>query len=75
MEKVFKKKDIINEILRFCRTLTQMKYNSEDDKNIKRLIAENLRNLAEIEKREVEARERAKAEKELAKLQACLYEG
>lgn len=43
------KKDYINEILRLTRILVQYKYDSEDDRNIKRLIDENLRNLGQLE--------------------------
>lgn len=67
-----KKQDYINEILRLNRVLTQTKYDADDDRNIKRLIAENLQNLAEIEKEAVEAREKAKAKKELERYQSCL---
>ena len=44
-QKKLTKKDYINEILRLTRILVQYKYDSEDDRNIKRLIDENLRNL------------------------------
>lgn len=43
------KQEYINEVLRLCRVLTQCKYNSADDKNIKRLIAENLQSIGKIE--------------------------
>ena len=43
------KQEYINEILRLCRILTQCKYNSADDENIKRLIAENLHGIGKIE--------------------------
>lgn len=43
------KQEYINEVLRLCRILTQCKYNSADDKNIKRLIAENLQCIGKIE--------------------------
>lgn len=40
------KKDYTNEILRFCKILTQSKYNAEEDKMFKKFIAENLENMA-----------------------------
>ena len=43
------KKDYINEILRLSKILVQCKYDSDDDKNIKRLIDENFRNLGQLE--------------------------
>lgn len=48
-QKKLTKKDYINEILRLTRILVQYKYDSEDDRNIKRLIDENLRNLGQLE--------------------------
>ena len=48
-QKKLTKKDYINEILRLTRILVQYKYGSEDDRNIKRLIDENLRNLGQLE--------------------------
>ncbi len=51
------KNDYINEILRLCRTLTQLKYDSDDDRVIKGLIAENLVNLGRIEARKYELKQ------------------
>lgn len=44
--KELRQNDYKNEILRFCRVLTQVKYEEEFDKTIKRLISENLDELA-----------------------------
>ncbi len=43
---MLKAKNYIDEILRFCRTLTQMKYDASDDKMLKNFIAENLNALS-----------------------------
>lgn len=43
------KNDYINEILRLCQTLTQAKYDSDDDRIIKVLIDQNLRAIGKIE--------------------------
>ena len=48
-QKKLTKKDYINEILRLTRILVQCKYDSDDDRNIKRLIDENFRNLGQLE--------------------------
>ena len=66
------KRDYINEILRLNRVLTQQKYNSEEDKHIKALIAENLREIAKIDKRNAEDREDRKYKNAVAKLNACI---
>lgn len=66
------KQAIINEILRFNRILTQQKYNSKDDKDIKRLIAENLKLLSEIEAEETTKRIRTQQKQFRANLAACL---
>ena len=43
------KQDYVNEVLRLCKTLTQLKYNCDDDRIIKRLIAENIEAIGRIE--------------------------
>ena len=42
------KKDVINEILRKVRILTQTKYDETDDKLLKKLLAEDLASLSEL---------------------------
>lgn len=69
------KKNCIEEILRLNRVLVQMKYDEEDDKNIKKLIAENLKILSKIEQEQREAREQNKIDKELAKHRSCFAGG
>ena len=66
------KQAVINEILRFNRILTQQKYNSKGDKDIKRLIAENLKLLSEIEAEETAREIRAQQKRFKANLAACL---
>lgn len=65
------KQKIINEILRFDRILTQCKYGSEDDKNIKKLIAENLAQLSEIESHNALKKQAKHRQDYLANLAAC----
>ena len=48
-QKKLTKKDYINEILRLTRILVQYKYDSDDDKNIKRLIEQNFISLGILE--------------------------
>ncbi len=48
-QKKLTKKDYINEILRLTRILVQYKYDSDDDKNIKRLIEQNFISLGKLE--------------------------
>lgn len=60
------KQDYINEVLRLCKTLTQLKYNSDDDKVIKKLIAENIEAIGRIERdkalqKEMEGKRRKRA--------------
>ena len=60
------KQDYINEVLRLCKTLTQLKYNSGDDKVIKKLIAENIEAIGRIERdkalqKEMEGKKRKRA--------------
>ena len=60
------KQDYINEVLRLCKTLTQLKYNSDDDKVIKKLIAENIEAIGRIERdkalqKEMEGKKRKRA--------------
>ena len=60
------KQDYINEVLRLCKTLTQLKYNSGDDKVIKKLIAENIEAIGRIERdkafqKEMEGKRRKRA--------------
>lgn len=43
------KQDYVNEVLRLCKTLTQLKYDSNDDRVIKKLIAENIEAIGRIE--------------------------
>ena len=71
MEKVTKQM-CINEILRFNRILVQQKYDSEDDKNIKKLIAENLAMISKIELDEIERREERRSRKRAVHLQICV---
>jgi len=66
------KQKIINEILRLTRVLTQCKYGSEDDKQIKKLIQENLAMLSELESRSAERRHHKQYEAFRANLAACL---
>lgn len=72
MSEKLTKKDYINEILRLNRVLIQMKCNAEDDKNIKRLIAENLANISKIEQKDREKREEIKAINKAARLARCV---
>lgn len=51
------RKDYAEEILRFCRSLTQLKYNSKDDEMYKRLIDENLRAIGRIDQEKTMAKE------------------
>ena len=51
------RKDYVEEILRFCRSLTQLKYNSKDDEMYKRLIDENLRAIGRIDQEKTMAKE------------------
>lgn len=44
------KQDHINEVIRLCKTLTQLKYDSDDDRAIKRLIAQNIMAIGQIER-------------------------
>lgn len=57
--------DYINEILRLNRVLVQCKCDKEDDKHIKKLIAENLSNLGRLE----ETRYKMKQERQEERLQ------
>lgn len=66
------KQKIINEILRFARVLTQCKYGSEDDKQIKKLIAENLAMLSELETSSAQRKNRKQYETLVANLAACV---
>lgn len=43
------KQEYINEVIRLCKTLTQLKYDSDDDRAIKRLIAQNIVAIEQIE--------------------------
>ncbi len=65
------KKMYTDEILRFCRTLTQMKYDSEEDKMFKKLIAENLAALSRLAEEEAQKRAERKEQNEIAKHRAC----
>ena len=47
----------MGEILLFCRSLTQLKYNSKDDEMYKRLIDENLRAIGRIDQEKTMAKE------------------
>ena len=66
------KQKIINEILRLTRVLTQCKYGSEDDKQIKKLIQENLVMLSELDSLSAERRRRKQDETFRANLAACV---
>lgn len=66
------KQKIVNEILRLDRVLTQCKYGSEDDKNIKKLIAENLAMLSELETLSTQRKNRKQYETLVANLAACV---
>ena len=61
------KKDYINEILRLSKILVQCKYDSDDDKNIKRLIDENFRNLGQLEASEYQDKIDRQSERNLKK--------
>lgn len=66
------KQAVIDEILRFNRILTQCKYGSEDDKVIKKLIAENLAKLSEIESAASARKIKRQKAKFLAELASCM---
>ncbi len=60
------KQDYVNEVLRLCKTLTQLKYDSNDDRVIKKLIAENIEAIGRIEhekalQKEIEGTRRKRA--------------
>lgn len=61
------KNDYINEILRLNRVLVQCKCDEEDDKHIKRLIAENLSDLERLEESKYEIKQRRQEERQQRK--------
>lgn len=61
------KNDYINEILRLNRVLVQCKCDEEDDKHIKRLIAENLSDLGRLEESKYEIKQRRQEERQQRK--------
>lgn len=49
MSKILRKQDYIDDILNRCRTLCFCKYGSQDDADIKKLIAYDLQEIGKIE--------------------------
>ena len=69
------RKDYVEETLRLCNVLVNMKYGAEDDENIKRLIRDNLIEIAKIDARIAELRQQKRAESRMLKHSACFQEG
>ena len=66
------RENYVSETLRLCHVLVNMKHGEEDDKNLKRLIRENLIEIAKIDAMRAERRQQRKADQDLLKYYSCL---